>query len=90
MLQQGYCYACLFALKYSRQIIASLGQIPTFSRVEEELRIHPISCRGDLFITAYTFWPFMAYIAKFQKENPIYMGTLHRLNDGLPICVGTD
>ena len=31
MLQQGYCYLHLFAVKYCRQIATSLGQNPTFS-----------------------------------------------------------
>ena len=35
MLQQGYCYLRLFAVKYGRQIAACLGQNRTFSRVEQ-------------------------------------------------------
>ena len=34
MLQQGYCYLRLFAVKYRRQIAACLGQNPTFTHVE--------------------------------------------------------
>ena len=34
MLQQGYCYLRLFAVKYRRQIAACLGKNPTFSKVE--------------------------------------------------------
>ena len=53
MLQQGYCYLRLFAVKYRRQIAACLGQNPTFSRVEQQLSTNANFRRGDSFVTAY-------------------------------------
>ena len=44
--------------------------------------------RGDSFVTAYISGPFQAHIAKSRKENPFNLGTLHRLNSGMPIRVG--
>ena len=44
--------------------------------------------RGDSFVTAYISGPFAAHIAKSRKENPFYLGTLHRLNDEIPILLG--
>ena len=53
MLQQCYCYAHHFAVKYRRQIKASLGQNPTFFCVEAQLGMHPVFHRGDSFVTTY-------------------------------------
>ena len=58
MLQQGYCYLRLFAVKYRRQIAACLGQNPTFSRVEQQLGTNANFRRGDSFVTAYISGPF--------------------------------
>ena len=58
MLQQGYCYLRLFAVKYRRQIAVCLGQNPTFSRVEQQLGLHHSIRRGNLFVTAYISGPF--------------------------------
>ena len=63
MLQQGYCYLRLFAVKYRRQIAACLGQNPTFSRVEQQLGMNANFRRGDSFVTAYISGPFQAHIA---------------------------
>ena len=76
MLQQGYCYLRLFAVKYRRQIAACLGQNHRFSRVEQQLGLHHSFRRGDSFVTAYISGPFQAHIAKSRKENPFHMGTL--------------
>ena len=73
MLQQGYCYLRLFAVKYRRQIAACLGQNPTFSRVEQQLGMNPNFRRGDSFVTAYISGPFQAHIAKSRKENPFHL-----------------
>ena len=61
MLQQGYCYLRLFAVKYRRQIAACLGQNPTFSRVEQQLGMNANFRRGDSFVTAYILGPFQAH-----------------------------
>ena len=90
MLQQGYYYLCLFAVKYRRQIEACLGQNPTFIRVEQQLGLHYKFRRGDSFVTAYISGPFQAHIAKSGKENPFHMGTLRRLNEGMTIRVGAE
>ena len=90
MLQQGYCYLRLFAVKYRRQIAACLGENPTFSKVEEQLGRYHSFRWGDLFVTAYISGPFQAHIAKTRKENPFYLGTLRRLNEGMPIRVGVE
>ena len=87
LLQQGYCYLRLFAVKYRRQIAACLGYNPTFTRVEQQLGLHPAFRRGDSFITAFISGPFQAHIAKSRKENPFYHRTLRRLNSGMPIRV---
>ena len=89
MLQQGYCYLRLFAVKYRRQIAACLEQNPTFSHVEEQLSTNANFHRGDPFVTAYISGPFQAHIAKSRKENPFYLGTLRGLNSGMPIPVGS-
>ena len=70
MLQQGYCYLRLFAVKYRRQIAACLGQNPTYTRVEQQLGLNHNFRRGDAFVTAYISGPFQAHIAKSRKENP--------------------
>ena len=44
---------------------------------------------GDTFVTAYISRPFQAHIAKSRKENPFHLGTLRRLNSGMPIRVGS-
>ena len=90
MLQRGYCDLRLFVVKYRRQIAACLGQNPTFTRVEQQLSIHHSFRRGDSFVTAYIPAPFQAHIAKSKKENLFHLGTLRRLNEGLPIRVGAD
>ena len=89
MLQQGYCYLRLFAVKYRRQIAACLGANPTFTKVEQQLGQHPVFRRGDSFVTAFISGPFQAHIAKSKKEIPFYLGTLRRLNSGVPIRVGS-
>ena len=89
MLQQGYCYLRLFAVKYRRQIVACVGQNPTFHHVEQELSRNATFRRGDSFVTAYISGPFQAHIAKSRKENPFHLGTLRRLNSGMPIRVGS-
>ena len=88
MLRQGYCYLRLFAVKYHRQIAQCLGKLPTYDRVEQQLRAHRAFPRGDSFVTAYISEPFVAHIAKSRKENPFYLGTLRRLNEGMPIRMG--
>ena len=88
MLSQGYCYLRLFAVKYRRQIAQCLGKLPTFQRVEQQLRSHAAFPRHDSFITAYISGPFTAHIAKSRKENPFHRSTLRRLNEGMPIRVG--
>ena len=90
MLQQGYCYLRLFAVKYGRQIAACLGYDPTFTRVEQQLGKHHSFRRGDSFVTVYISGPLQADIAKSRKENPFHLGTLRRLNDGMPIRVSAD
>ena len=89
MLQQGYCYLCLFAVKYRRQIAACLGQNPTFFHVEQQLSMNTHFRRGDNFVTAYISGPFQVHIAKSRKENPFHLATLRRLNSGLPIRAGS-
>ena len=88
MLRQGYCYLRLFAVKYRRQIAQCLGKLPTYERVEQQLRAHQAFPRGDSFVTAYISGPFVAHIAKSRKENPFHLGTLRRLNEGMPIRLG--
>ena len=87
MLQQGYCDLRLFMVKYRRQNAAYLGQNPTFSRIEEQLGKHAIFHRSDMFVTAYISRSFQAHIPKFSKENHFHVGTLRRLNSGMPIRV---
>ena len=88
MLQQDFCYLRLFAVKYRRQIAACLGSNPTFSPVERQLGMDANFCRGDSFVTTYISGPFQAHIRKSRKENPFHLGTLRRLNSGMPIRVG--
>ena len=88
MLRQGYCYLRLFAVKYRRQIAQCLGKLPTYERVEQQLRAYRAIPRGDSFVTAYISGPFVAHIAKSRKENPFHLGTLRRLNEGMPIRLG--
>ena len=90
MLRQGYCYLRLFAVKYRRQIAQCLGKLPTYERVEQQLKAHKAFPRGDSFVTAYISGPFVAHIAKSRKENPFHLGTLRlrRLNEGMPIRLG--
>ena len=88
MLQQGYCYLCLFVVKYRRQIAACLGKNPTFFRIEEQLCTHMTFCRGDFFVTAYISGPLQAHIAKSRKENSFFLGTLRHQNNRLSICFG--
>ena len=64
MLQDGPCYLRLFAVRYRRQITQCLGAYPTYSRVEQQLRKHPVFRRHDQFVTAYISAPFVAHIAK--------------------------
>ena len=90
MLRQGYCYLRLFAVKYRRQIAQCLGKLPTYERVEQQLRAHRAFPRGDSCITAYISGPFQAHIAKSRKENPFHLGTLRRLNEGMPIRIGAE
>ena len=89
MLQQGYYYLRLFAVKYRRKIAAYLGQNPTFSRVEQQLGTNANFRRGDSFVTAYSSGSFQAHITKSRMENPFHLGTLRRLNSGMPIRVGS-
>ena len=88
MLRQGYCYLRLFVVKYRRQIAQCLGKLPTYERVEQQLRAHRAFPRGDSFVTAYISGPFVAHIAKSWKENPFHLGTLRRLKEGIPIRLG--
>ena len=88
MLRQGYCYLRLFAVKYRRQIAQCLGKLPTYERVEQQLKAHPAFPRGDSFVMAYISGPFVAHIAKSRKENPFHLGTLRRLNESMPIRPG--
>ena len=88
-LQQGYCYLRLLAVKYCRQIAACLGQNPTFSRVKRQLDTNANFRRGNSYVTAYISGPFQAHNAKSRKENPFHLGTLRRLNSGMPIRVGS-
>ena len=88
MLCTGYCYLSLFAVKYRRQIAQCLGKLPTYLRVVQQLRSHAAFPRHDNFVTAYISGPFTAHIAKSGKENPFHLGTLRRLNKGMPIRVG--
>ena len=90
MLSQGYCYLRLFAVKYCRQIAQCLGKLPTYERVEQQLRAHAAFLRGDSFVTAYISGPFQAHIATSRKENPFHLGTLRRLNEGMPIRIGAE
>ena len=39
---------------------------------------------------AYISGPFQAHVAKSRKENPFVLGTLRRLNEGLPIRIGAE
>ena len=84
MLQQGYCYLRLFAVKYRRQIAACVGHNPTFTKVEKQLGQNAAFCRGDSFVTAYISGPFQAHIAKSRKENPFFLGNLRRLTKVSP------
>ena len=88
MLRQAYCYLRLFTVKYRRQIAQCLGKLPTYERVEQQLRAHRAFPRGDSFVSAYISGPFVAHIAKSRKENPFHLGTLRRLNEGMPIRLG--
>ena len=88
LLRPGYCYLRLFAVKYRRQIAQCLGKLPTYQRVEQQLRSHAAFPRHDSLVTAYISGPFVAHIAKSRKENPFHLGTLHRLNEGMPIRLG--
>ena len=90
MLSQGYCYLRLFTVKYPRQIAQCLGKLPTYERVEQQLRAHRAFPRGDSFVIAYISGPFQAHIAKSRKENPFHLGTLRRLNEGMPIRIGAE
>ena len=87
LLQNGHCYLRLFAVRYRRQIAQCLGAYPTFSRIEQQLHKNKAFRCHDQFVRAYISTPFVAHIAKSKKENPFYLGTLHRLNEGLPIRV---
>ena len=51
--------------------------------------MNPSFRRGDSFITAYISGPFQAHISKSRKENTFHLGTLPRLNSGMPIRVGS-
>ena len=87
MLSQGYCYLRLFAVKYRRQIAQCLGKLPTYGRVEQQLRAHRVFPQGESFVTAYISGLFQAHIAKSRKENPFHLGTLRRLNEGMTIRI---
>ena len=89
MFQQGYGYLRLFAVKYRRHIAVCLGQNPTFSRVEQQLGINANFHRCDSFVTVDILGPFQAHIAKSRKVIPFHLGTLRRLNSGMPIRVGS-
>ena len=88
MLQQGYCYLRLFAVKYRRQIAQCIGSYPTIDKVMTQLVMHPTFRRNDNFVTAYISGPFLGHITKSKKENPFYLGTLRRLSEGMPIRLG--
>ena len=88
MLRPGYCYLRLFAVKYHRQIAQCLGKLPTYERVEHQLRAHRAFPHGDSFLTVYISGPFVAHIVKSWKEKPFHLGTLRRLNKGMPILLG--
>ena len=90
MLSQGYCYLRLFTVKYRRQIAQCLGKLPTYERVEQHLRANRAFPCGDSFVTTYISGPFRAHIAKSRKENPVHLGTLRRLNEGMPIRFGDE
>ena len=70
ILQQGYCYLRLFAVRYRRQIAACLGQNPTFTRIEQQLGLHYKFHRGDSFITAYISGPFQATSPNLGRKTP--------------------
>ena len=88
MLSQGYCYLRLITVKYRRQNAQCLGKLPTYQSVEQQLRSHAAFPCHDSFVTAYISGPFTTHIAKSRKENPFHLGTLRRLNEGMPIRVG--
>ena len=56
--------------------------------MEHQLKAYRAFPRDDSFVTAYISGPFVAHIAKSQKENPFHLGTLCRLNEGMPIRLG--
>ena len=74
MLQQGYCYLRLFAVKYRRQIAACLGKNPTFSKVERQLGLHHSFRRGNLFVTAYISGAIPGPHRKVKKGKPFLHG----------------
>ena len=88
MLQQGYCYLRLFAVKYRRQIAQCMGSYPTINTVMTQLVMHPTFRRNNNFVVAYISAPFVGHIAKSKNENPLYLGTLRRLSEGMPIKLG--
>ena len=90
MLQQGYYYLCLFAVKYRRQIAVCLEKNPKFDQVEQQLGMHAHFRQGESFVMVYILGPFQAHITKSRKENPFYLRTLRHLNTGMPIRVGAD
>ena len=90
LLNQGYCYLRLFAVKYRRQIAQCLGKLPTYERVEQQLHAHRAFPCGDSFVTAYISGPFQGHITKSRKENPFHLGTLRRLNEGMLIRIGAE
>ena len=90
MLSQGYYYLRFFVVKYHRQIAQCLGKLPTYERVEQQLRAHRAFSCGDAFVTAYISGPFQAHIAKSRKANPFHLGTLQRLNQGMPLRIGAE
>ena len=90
MLSQGYCYLRFFTVKCRRQIAQCLGKLPTYERVEQQLRAHRAFPCGDSFVTAYISGSFQAHIAKSRKENPFHLGTLRRLNKGMHIRIGAE
>ena len=88
MLQQGYCYLYLFAVKYRRQIAQCMGSYPTINKVMTQLVMHPNFPHNDNFVMAYISGPFMSHIVKCKKENPFHLGTLCRLSEGMPVILG--
>ena len=78
MLQQGYCYLRLFAVKYRCQIAQCLGNYPTINRVMTRLVMHPTFHRNNNFVMAYISGPFLGHIVKSKKENPFFLGTVNR------------